>query len=106
MIGIGQIAKLMKGGLGSDEIGELLGSMGLGAEMTSLTPEQATLAFQKLWESAQQAGTVLMRVEVRKQDGERITGLLVLGDRSAVLDGEAQGMDEPAGARKLLPQSA
>jgi hypothetical protein len=105
-LGFGQLAKLMKGGMGSDEIGELLGSMGLGADLAGLSPDQAAFAFQKLWESAQQPGVVLMRVELRKQDGEKISGLLVLGECSPLPCVEHKPAAEPARPEKLLPEPA
>ena len=78
-LGFGQLAKLMKGGLDSDQLAEMLGAMGLGADVAAVTSGQVPVAFQKLWEAGQEPGVTILRVELRKQNGDKITGILVLG---------------------------
>ena len=41
MIGLGTLSKLAKGGLGLDELAELLSGMGMDVEFTNLTPDAA-----------------------------------------------------------------
>jgi hypothetical protein len=102
MLGIGQISKLMKGDVTGDQIAELLGSMGLGADVTQLTAGQVDLAFQKLWESAQESGAVLLRVELSKKDGEKISGLLLMHKAAALPSAEK----EPRAAQSQALQVA
>ncbi|MGO8708687.1 MAG: hypothetical protein ACLQMG_13530 [Terracidiphilus sp.] len=101
-LGFGQLAKLMKGGLDPDQLAEMLGAMGLGADVAAVTSGQVPVAFQKLWEAGQEPGVTILRVELRKQNGDKITGLLVLGNG----DPHPQGQAEPSKGEKLLPQPA
>lgn len=101
-LGFMQLAKLMKGGLGSDELAEMLGAMGLGADVTTLTAVQVQHAFQKLWEAGQEPGAAILRMELRKQNGEKMSGLLVIQNSTSLPEGQA----EPSNGEKLLPEPA
>ncbi|MGA2908364.1 MAG: hypothetical protein ABSE36_11725 [Terracidiphilus sp.] len=101
-LNFGKLTKLVKGGLDSDEIAEMLGSMGLVANISGLQPDQVDPAFQNAWEAAQEPGATILRIELRKQDGGKISGLLVLGNGSPLPCIQRT----PAAAEKLLPQPA
>jgi hypothetical protein len=96
------VAKLMSGSLSSDDIAELLSSMGLDADAAAVAPGQVKTAFAKLWESGQEAGAVVLRVELRKENGDKVSGLLVFSNGDPLACGEALALK----AEKLLLLSA
>jgi hypothetical protein len=89
-LGFMQLAKLMKGDLDSDQLAEMLGSIGLAADISQLKPGQVDPAFKELWESAQESGGVLLRVELSKKNGEKISGLLLMPRAASPLSAAAE----------------
>lgn len=78
MINVLQLLKMTKGGMGPDEMAELLGSMGMAAKFDPVEPARKTAEFQGLWDSASLPQSSVMRLEIRMKTGETFTGLLVL----------------------------
>jgi len=73
--------QLKKGGIGPDELGELLGAMGIQAEFVPVPMDQAFPEFQKLAESASLPSANLLRLTMQMK-GQTLEGLLVVSKGS------------------------
>jgi hypothetical protein len=78
MSGIGSIMKLVRGGLGPDELGEILAAAGIDAEFSPLQKAQQEPEFQRLWKAASLPSSSLVRISMRMKDGSDFSGVLVL----------------------------
>jgi hypothetical protein len=78
MAGIGSIMKMMRGGMGPDEIGEILSTAGIDAEFVPVPIVEKEQEFQRLWKQASLPSASLVRISMRMKDGSDFSGVLVL----------------------------
>ena len=78
MIGLGTLAKLKKGGIGPDELAELLAAVGIVGSFTAVPLDQALPEFQKLAKATSLPSASLVRLSMVMKDGQRLDGLLVM----------------------------
>jgi hypothetical protein len=76
MIGIGSLLKLAKGGLGPDELSEILAAAGMELQVQPVPMELES--FRVLAETASLPGAKLVRLQGGKKSGDRIDALLVI----------------------------
>ena len=70
MLGLGTIGKLVKGGLGPDEIGEIFAAAGIEFEFQSLQADQVPMEFQRVAEKTQETGAKVLSLRGRMKDGQ------------------------------------
>lgn len=78
MLKLAQIAKLAKGSLGPDEIGELLASAGIDLQMIPVEREKGPVAFRGMAIAASKPGARLVAMRGLLKNGESMEALLVL----------------------------
>jgi hypothetical protein len=79
-IGLGSIMKLAKGGIGPDELAEILGAVGI---ELSFTPRAvSTESFRPLADAASLPYSNLVEIKGRMKGGDSILGLLVMNQKS------------------------
>ncbi len=78
MIGLGTLKKLASGGLGPDEIREILAQAGMDFEFASVPVVRE--GFTALALSASLPGSKVVQISGRMKDGQRIHALMVLSD--------------------------
>ena len=78
MIGLGTLAKLAKGGIGPDELGEILSAMGVELEMAPVPFPEASKAYRDSAAGLTGPGAKLHRLSGKMKNGDRLEALLVL----------------------------
>ena len=69
--------KMARGGMGPDELAEVLGAAGIEADFSPVAQPDAEPAFEELVSAVQAKGSSLVRIRM-KMKGGTFTGLLVL----------------------------
>ncbi len=80
VIGLGTFMKLAKGGLGPDELGEILGAAGMQVSIEAVQPVQAT--FRELIQAGSLPGAHLSELKGSMKDGSRIYALFIVTESS------------------------
>jgi hypothetical protein len=83
-IGIGSILKLAKGGLGPDQLAELLAAVGIDARFSAVEGEQVGAAFIRTSNVAVRPGARVLSIQGKDKDGADLEALLVLAPRHSV----------------------
>lgn len=78
MLGIKTFAKMAKGGMGPDELAEMLSAMGVEIEMVPVPLPDAQLAYRNSAVEMSRPGARLHRLSGRMKNGDRLEALLVL----------------------------
>ena len=81
-IGLGTFAKLARGGLCPDELGELMAAMGIEAVFSPVSLADALPVFQVTAEAASLPSSRIVRIEARMKGGGSMIGVLVLNQKS------------------------
>jgi hypothetical protein len=79
-IGIGSIVKLARGGMGPDEMREMLSAMGINLDFEAVPVSKE--AFTELGRAASLPSSKLIRLAGRLKTGERIEALMVVNQGS------------------------
>ncbi len=79
-LGIGSIIKLARGGMGPDEMGELLRAAGMDLSFTPVKIEAA--AFTVLAQAASLPCSKMIELKGQMRSGETVTALLVVNQTS------------------------
>ena len=74
------ILKMKKGGIGPEQLTEMLEAMGIKAQFSPVPKEEALPAFQRLAVATERADTSLLSLTFTMKDGKQFEGLLVLMD--------------------------
>jgi hypothetical protein len=82
MIGLGTLAKLAKGGLGPDELGELLEAAGMKVDFAPVQVADALPEFKALAEATSLPDAKILRLNARMKGGEILQALLVVNQKS------------------------
>ena len=69
---------LKKGGLGTDELEELLSAMGIRGKFSPVPVDQALPEFQKMANATSLPGASLVCLEMEMKSGQKLAGLLVM----------------------------
>jgi hypothetical protein len=81
-LGIGSVIKavgqLKKGGLGPDELAEMLSTFGIEGGFEAIGAADRKGEFEALWLNASLPSAGVLRIRMRTKDGENYSGLLVL----------------------------
>lgn len=77
-LGLSSIMKLARGGLGPDELAEVLSAAGIEAEFAAVKTEEALPAFQTLGQSASLPCSKLVRFSAKMKGGITLQGLMVM----------------------------
>ena len=81
MIGLGAITKLMRGGLGPDELGEMLAAAGIESEFAPVPVDQALAAFQEAGAAASLPSSRILRLVATMKGGEQIHALIIVNQK-------------------------
>jgi hypothetical protein len=83
MIKLGSLVKLMKGGIGQDELEEILAIAGMNLTFAAVKPDLD--AFRPLATAASLPGSKLVELKGNMKDGSQIHALLVINQASEQL---------------------
>jgi hypothetical protein len=97
MVGLGTLAKLASGGIGPDEILEIMASMGIDMEMTQITEDGRQGAMRIVASSLVAKGSKTVLLRGRMKGGEYITAVLTMGPDCHV------GVCQPSQTASSLP---
>lgn len=75
---LAMISKLKKGGLGTDELEEMLSAMGIKGKFTPVPVDQALPEFKQLADATSLPGANLVALNMEMKNGQRLAGLLVM----------------------------
>ena len=80
--GLGTLAKLARGGIGPDELGELMSAAGIDATFSLVQIGEALPVFQAAAEAASLPSARIVRIEATMKGGDRMSGILVMNQKS------------------------
>lgn len=78
MIGIGTLAKLVKGGFGPDELAAICEAAGLEVDFSDVPMREYRAAFGQTGQALTHPGSKLTRIRGRGKNGDAIEALIVL----------------------------
>ena len=82
VIGLGSMMKLVRGGLGPDELAEVLSAAGMEVDFSPVSPGEELPAFRELGESASLPSSSILRIKAVMKGGDVLHGLLVVNQKS------------------------
>jgi hypothetical protein len=81
MLGLGGMMKLARGGIGADELAEVLSAAGIEISINAVTPRVES--FRPLAASASLPSSKLVELRGKMKNGDRLHALLVITESSA-----------------------